>query len=166
MDSTEFRAIVGCFATGVTVVTTNVGGELHGMTANAFTSLSLEPLQVLVCVGKSGTCLKQIQDAGRFGVSVLSAEQEKVSNLFAKSQDPERDRLRGARFTLSENGVVRLDDAIAYLDCQLARSFDGGDHDIVIGEVTGGRVNGDSAGAPLLFYRGRYARLSDDSLGD
>ncbi len=159
MDSSRFRQIVGCFATGVTVVTTNVDGQLHGMTANAFTSLSLEPLQVLVCVGKSGTCLQQIKSAGAFGVSVLQADQEDLSNRFAKSQDPEDGQMRGAAFSTTPNGLVRLDGALAHLDCRLAQCLDGGDHDIVIGEVIDGDAS--ESGSPLLFYRGRYAGLAD-----
>jgi flavin reductase (DIM6/NTAB) family NADH-FMN oxidoreductase RutF len=159
MDSREFRDLLGHFATGVTVITTNAGGLLHGMTANAVCSVSLEPLLVLVCVDRRAHCHQQIRDAGAFGVNVLAADQQELSNLFARTLEPERGSLRGAAHRLSERGVPILDGVLAHLECRLVDAYPGGDHEIFVGEALAGEA-GREAAPPLLFFRGRYRELA------
>ena len=157
MDDKAFRSLMGQFATGITVVTTNVGGQLHGMTANAFTSLSLDPLLLLVCVVKGTTCHQQMQQATHFGINILSADQEDLSNTFAKSGDPENGSLRGASFELGLHDVPKINDSLAWVTCRKAEVLPGGDHDIFLGEALDGDTQEDAS--PLLFFRGGYQRI-------
>ena len=157
IDAESYRHIIGQFATGVTVVTTAVDGWLHGMTANALTSVSLDPLLLLICVDKQAHAYRQIDTGGRFAVNILTAEQEELSQLFTVSEGPERGRLRGAPYRLGPNGTPVLEGCLAYLECEVADRCQGGDHTIFIGAVAGGEVLREAS--PLLFYRGGYRRL-------
>ena len=154
VEPLEFRSIIGHFATGVTVITTAAGDEFQGMTANAVSSLSLDPVMVLICVEK-GTHTYGVLEQGRvFAVNVLGEHQEGVSRLFAKRAEPERGTLRGQPFRLGETGVPILEDCLAYLECRVAYVHEGGDHSIFLGEVVNAAVVNDVP--PLLFYRGTY----------
>ncbi|HVS65681.1 MAG TPA: flavin reductase family protein [Thermoanaerobaculia bacterium] len=159
MDSLTFRQLLGRFATGVTVITTDAGGLLHGMTASAVCSLSLEPPLLLVCVDRSTHCHPQLHAAGHFGVNVLSASQRELSDLFARSQPPERGALRGAGYGPGPHGVPLLDGAIAKIVCRLETTYPGGDHDIFVGEVLEGAFSDDGDDEPLLYFRGMYRRI-------
>ena len=163
MNTREFRDTVGQFATGVTVITTNVGGRLHGMTANAFASLSLDPLLVLVCVDNDATCHSQLLAASHFGVNILAADQEEMSNSFAQRLLPEPPldgRLHGAPFEFDTLGVPRLTGCVAHLSCSVHQRLDGGDHGIFIGQVEQGEILRPDAAA-LLYLRGRYAATAE-----
>jgi len=158
MDRNTYRRLIGQFATGVTVVTTNVDGHLHGMTANAVCSLSLDPLQLLVCVDRESNCYSQMQAAEAFGVSILAADQEDVSNRFARTTKPTAGALPGgAPYRIGTLGEPLLEGALAHLECRIAELLDGGDHIIVIGDVVAGDVVREVE--PLLFYGGQYRRL-------
>lgn len=159
MDRDIYRSLIGRFATGVTVVTTNVGGRLHGMTANAVCSLSLDPLQLLVCVDRGSNCYIQMQGAEVFGISVLSADQEEISNVFARTTEPTEDSLLGVEYRFGRLGAPLIENALVHLECRIAERIPGGDHIIVIGDVVAGEVVRDTE--PLLFYGGRYAKLAD-----
>src|SRR6185369_13999825 len=98
MDTASFRKTIGTFATGVTVVTTANEGRLHGVTANSVTSVSLDPLLLLVCVDKAAHAHAELLRCSSFGVSILAADQKDVSNLFAKTGEPELGSLRGVGF--------------------------------------------------------------------
>ena len=158
LDAETYRDIWGNFATGVTVITTDVDGQLHGMTANGVTSVSLDPLLMLVCVDRDARCYVQLMAAHSFGVSFLGRDQEDLSNLFAKGGDPEDGQLRGATFRKGSAGEVLLQGAIATLECKVSEVLRAGDHDIFIGEAVSGEVH-DSNAAPLLFFRGGYYRM-------
>jgi flavin reductase (DIM6/NTAB) family NADH-FMN oxidoreductase RutF len=160
VDPLEFRSISGHFATGVTVITSAAGDELQGMTANAFTALSLAPVMVLVCVDKGSHTHAMIERGGVFAVNILGEHQEDVSRTFAKRSPPEAGSLRGVPFRLGETGAPILEDCLAYLDCRVASALDGGDHSIFLGEVIDEAIV--SGGNPLLFYTGRYVRLTRD----
>ena len=157
MDRDLYRDLIGRFATGVTVVTTNVGGRLHGMTASAVCSLSLDPLQLLVCVDRQSNCFGQMQQAEVFGISILAADQEEISNLFARTTAPTEGSLLGVDYRLGSLGAPLVEGALAHLECRIAERLDGGDHIIVIGDVVAGAKVRDAE--PLLFFGGRYARL-------
>ena len=159
ITSDEFRAALGRFASGVTVITVETAhGEVHGMTANAFCSVSLRPPLVLVCIDHLAETYLHIRERRQFGVSVLKAEQEALSEFFA---DPERDhdaayRL-GIQYRPMRSGTPVLQDALANLDCSVVHDYEGGDHTIFVGEVREVIV---AEGAPLLYFRGRYG-MSD-----
>ena len=157
IDAESYRRIVGQFATGVTVVTTAVDGRLHGMTANAFTSVSLDPLLLLVCVDKTAHAHAQLDAGGRFAVNILAAEQEELARRFAAHTAPEDGRLQGAAYRLGAHGSPILDGCQAYLECEVADRAVGGDHTIFIGAVLGGEALSDAP--PLLFYQGQYRLL-------
>jgi flavin reductase (DIM6/NTAB) family NADH-FMN oxidoreductase RutF len=160
IDPNEFRGIIGRFATGVTVVTAAHDGRFHGMTANAVTSVSLEPPMLLVCVAKTAHAHALITQSRAFAVNILGEEQEAVSSLFAQRSEPEAGRLQGAGFTIGGTGSPLLDDCAAYLECRVTEVFEGGDHSIFLGEVVAESIGND--GAPLVFFRGRYRSLSDE----
>ena len=157
IDAASYRRIIGQFATGVTVVTTAVDGRLHGMTANALTSVSLDPLLLLVCVDKGTHAHDELTNAGRFGVNILAEEQEEVSNLFAATTEPEQERLQGVSYHLGPNGAPIIDGCLAYVECAVTDRCPGGDHTIFIGEVLGAEIFREAP--PLVFFQGRYRRL-------
>lgn len=159
VDPFEFRTIIGHFATGVTVITTCDGDRLHGMTANAVSSLSLDPVLVLVCVEKTTYAHEVITASGVFAVNILGEHQEALSRVFAQKSEPEVGSLRGQPYRLGETGVPILADCLAFIECRVKSVLDGGDHAIFLGEVvTEGVDNADVK--PLLFYRGGYHSLA------
>jgi len=159
LDTEAFRKVMSNFATGVTVVTTNVDGKLHGFTANAVASVSLDPLLFLVCVDKKANAHGELGRAKHFGVSVLATHQQHVSNTFAKTALPEEGSLRGVSYRIGSTGVPLLDESIACLECEVHELLEGGDHTIVIGRAVAGCVDSDAP--PLIFFRGRYRQIVD-----
>ncbi len=155
VDPLEFRTIIGHFATGVTVITTCDGDKLHGMTANAVSSLSLDPVMVLICVDKTTYAHGVISDGGVFVVNILGEHQETLSRVFAKKGEPEVGSLRGQPYRLGETGAPILADCLAFIECRVANTLDGGDHTIFLGSVVSEGVENDNV-KPLLFYRGGY----------
>ena len=153
-DSKEQRRIMGRFATGVTVASTKLGDETWGMTANAVTSLSLDPPLVLLAVVCDSQSHAKFKEAGCFALNILSADQEQISTRFASSGPKD---FADLATKVAATGAPILADALAWVDCQLVEILSGGDHDIFIGQI----LAGDAAeGEPLLFYGGKYARLA------
>ena len=159
IDPRSFRDAVGRFTTGVTVVTTVVGGVQHAMTANSFTSVSLSPLLVLVSVDRTARFHDVVLDAGVFGVSVLSSAQEAAARWFADRGRP-RDDTQFADHPYGigkETGVALLDGALATLECRVWAVHEAGDHSLVLGEVVA--LSSATSGDPLVFYAGSYGSL-------
>ena len=150
-DPEIFREVFGRFATGVAVITGSGPAGSGGMTANALCSLSLDPLLALVCFENSARTLLIVREAGRFGVNVLSAAQQRLAGVFA-SKLPESDKLDGVAHRL-EHGAPLIEGALAWAVCELRELIAGGDHTIAIGEVV---ALGLGSGEPLLWYGGRY----------
>jgi flavin reductase (DIM6/NTAB) family NADH-FMN oxidoreductase RutF len=155
MDPDTFRAVLGRFASGVTVVTTTDGERQdHGMTVSAFCSLSLAPPLVLVCIDRAASMHGLLQPEVAFAVNILSAGQEAISRRFSTGDPP--NRFDGLGYTRGQTGVPLLDDVLAWLECRVAARHEEGDHTVVVGRV-------ETAGArqdrPLLYYRGGYATL-------
>jgi flavin reductase (DIM6/NTAB) family NADH-FMN oxidoreductase RutF len=150
--ASHFRAVMGHFATGVTVVTASGPDGPVGMTANAVSSLSLEPLLLLVCFDNEARTLRVVRDTERFGVNVLAAGQEPLARLFA-SKTPEAEKFAGVQHTVHE-GVPVIEGTLAWVGCTLERLVPGGDHTIGIGAVTAAEFAGEAD--PLLWYRGGY----------
>ena len=151
IDGAVFRQLCGRFPTGVVVVTTTMeDGRPVGMTANSFTSVSLDPPLVSVNVDDHAAMHRHMARAERFAINILESRQEALSRRFAEEHP---DRFDGVGYHLSEGGFPILDGALAFLECVRHIAFVAGDHTIVIGEVTGGSV---SEGRPLLYYRGGY----------
>lgn len=154
MRSTNFREILGHFATGVTVVTAlDAERRPHGLTVNAFSSLSLVPPLVLVCIEKTSECHSILEVAGSFAVNLLREDQEDLSRRFALRGVS---KFEGVSWRRGENGAPLLRDAMGYLECRTATHHDGGDHTIFIGEVLRGDADGHR---PLVFFKGEYTGL-------
>ncbi len=153
----DFRRAMGCFATGVTVISVDHQGQVHGMTANAFASVSLDPLLVLVCVDQKAQTHAHLHAKKRFGVNILSADQGAISEYYALPiQDHGDAQHVGARFDHTSHGTPILHGALVYMECRLQSSQDAGDHTIFIAEVEEVVVR---EGKPLLYFRGNYASL-------
>lgn len=150
----EFRHALSRFPSGVTVVTTwDTDGRPTGLTATAFTSVSLTPPLVLVCVDQRAHGYKALKIHGRFAVNILTANQERLSRHFATTRP---DKFEEIPFEKGAQGLPLLPAALAQLECRTVQAYPGGDHTIFVGEVESAAVG---AGDPLLYYRGRYARL-------
>jgi len=159
LNPTMFRRVTGAFTTGVTVITVErEPGCVHGMTANSFTSVSLDPLLILVCVDHDARLLSFLKTQRRFGVSILREGQEALSEHFAKGeQTPEVEERLGIRFDWTPSGIPLLHDALARLACEVIAEHPAGDHTIFVGEVESMDC---CDGEPLLYHRGQYRRLS------
>ena len=158
-DEASFRRAVGHFATGVTVVTTQVGSFDHAMTASAFTSVSLEPPLVLVCVDKEARFRDAVLESGTWGVSVLSVSGRRAADWLATKGRPLVGQLDRYPHHRGVTGAALLDGSLAWLECRTQAVYDGGDHDIVLGAVVAASV-GDRDAAPLLYHRSRYGSTS------
>jgi flavin reductase (DIM6/NTAB) family NADH-FMN oxidoreductase RutF len=157
-NSTEFRNAVGAFATGVTVVTTRGDEHAYGMTANAFSSVSLDPPLVLVCVMSPSEGADHISRNGCFAVNVLAADQEPMSRYFASRDRPRgRDAFRDVPHRQGASGSPLIRGATAVLDCRLHADHEAGDHRIFIGEVLELERSPDVQ--PLVFHAGKYRLL-------
>ena len=155
IDSDTFRSVLGRFASGVTIVTTrDESGTDHGMTVSAFCSVSLNPALVLVCIDHTASTYRLLLSHGRFGISILSSDQEAYSRRFAA--EPDSGRFDGIAYSRGESGVVLLDEALAHLECKVLEHHDAGDHTVFIAEVERAEPR---HGRPLLYYRGGYAQL-------
>jgi len=161
VTQTEFRKAMGSFATGVTVITVDSEGEVHGMTANAFTSVSMDPLLVLVCVDHRARTHTHLHTRKRFGVNVLAENQRAISEYYALPSPTHRnaEQEAGARFDRTQHGTPVLHGALAYLECRLHTAQDAGDHTIFIAEVEDVVVR---QGDPLLYFRGTYRQIGTE----
>jgi flavin reductase (DIM6/NTAB) family NADH-FMN oxidoreductase RutF len=158
ISQAKFREAMGGFATGVTVITVDHAGEVHGMTANAFTSVSLDPLLVLVCVDHRAQTHAHLHAKKRFGVNVLAESQRAISEYYARAAPAHQhaEQEAGARFNRTIHGTPVLHGALAYLECRLHHAQDAGDHTIFIAEVEDVVVG---EGDPLLYFRGKYRHI-------
>jgi flavin reductase (DIM6/NTAB) family NADH-FMN oxidoreductase RutF len=155
IDKGLFRQVLGRFATGVAVVTTRQPDDtLHGLTVNSFTSVSLAPPLVLICVERRARSHEFIAQSGAFAVNFLSERQEIISERFSARAPLVSGSFEGIPYRLAVTGSPILEDCLAWLDCRLWATYDGGDHSIFVGQVEALGLGED--GLPLLYYRGRY----------
>lgn len=157
--ATEFRLALGQFATGVTVITVERGPrQVHGMTANSFTSVSLDPLLILICVDENAKLLPLVRRQKRFGVNILKENQQAISEYFAQPEESEDiEKSLGIRFRWTESGIPLLEEALTHLTCEVVSSYVAGDHTIFIAEVISVEVYD---GEPLLYFRGDYRKIA------
>ncbi|WP_221798898.1 flavin reductase family protein [Oceanobacter mangrovi] len=154
-DSRSLRNLLGQFATGVTIITTLAAdGTPIGLTANSFSSVSLEPALVLWSLDKRSPNLELFRHIKHFAINILAADQQQLSNRFARPAD---DKFEGVDFRVCSNGTVLIDGALATLVCRNERQIDAGDHLIFIGEIC---QYSNAGGEPLLFHAGQYQSLS------
>jgi flavin reductase (DIM6/NTAB) family NADH-FMN oxidoreductase RutF len=156
IDPVALRRAFGTFVTGVTVITTHdAEGRPRGMTANSFTSVSLEPPLLLVCIGKGAASFPAFHDAESFAVNLLHEGQTDTSNTFASKT---QDKFAAISHDRVHTGAPVLTDCLTWFDCKVHQRIEAGDHEILIGEV---QAFGTSPSAPLGFCRGRYAAVKD-----
>jgi flavin reductase (DIM6/NTAB) family NADH-FMN oxidoreductase RutF len=156
IDATALRRVMGCFATGVTIVTTrDREGRFYGLTANALTSVSLVPPLLLVCIDRKAETFAHFYDSKAFVVNVLTEGQSELSTRFAKSGG---DKFTGVPCRPGHLGVPILAGVLAFLECRIVATHEAGDHVIHVGEVEHAEI---ADGPPLLFFQGRYRRLAD-----
>ncbi len=151
-NARRFRDAIGSFPTGVAVVTASGPSGCAGLTTNAITSLSLDPVLLLVCFDNASRTLPVVREARRFGVNVLRSGQEELARVFASKAVAE-EKFAATTHTVA-HGVPVLDDALAWFACELRELVPGGDHTIGIGAVA--ELDFDPEGDPLTFFRGRY----------
>jgi flavin reductase len=154
-DSKKQRKIMGQFATGVTVVTTGGEAGLHGLTANAIASLSLNPPLVLVAIDKGAHSLEYLKKNRCFAVNILRLDQEAISRRFAT---PGPKDFTGINLFTASTAAPILSDCLAFVDCRVVEILPGGDHEIFIGEIVAGEHQG---GDPLLYLAGSYRRVAE-----
>ena len=160
LSAAEFRRAMGAFATGVTIITVDLDGEVHGMTANAFASVSLDPPLVLVCVDQTAHTHAHLHARKRFGINVLAEDQRALSEFYARPPEEQIEELR-AGFDRSVHGTPVLHGALTYLECRLQSAHDAGDHTIFIAEVEDVVVR---RGDPLLYFRSKYHKIGKEVL--
>ncbi|HEY3831676.1 MAG TPA: flavin reductase family protein [Acidimicrobiia bacterium] len=151
-DPTIFRTVLGHFGTGVAIVTAMCDGEPVGMACNAFASVSLEPPLVMFCAANSSSTWPRIQAAKHYCVNILHEDGEEMCRSFATRG---ADRFAGVGYRIGASGAPVLDEALAYIDCDIQAEHEAGDHIIVVGLV---REMGHGEGKPLMFFRGGYGR--------
>ena len=158
-DARNFRQALGCFATGITVVTSvGLDGEYLGFTANSFNSVSLDPPLVLFSLDRGAYSLKAFEAAGVFAINILREDQQAVSIAFARALANKWD---GVRTETWQTGSPILVDALASFDCETTSMHDGGDHVIFVGRVL--RLRAGVDGRPLLYFRGAYRQINEVS---
>ena len=158
LTSLDFRRALGQFATGVTVVTVESSPrQVHGMTANSFTAVSLEPPLISVCVDQRAHLLPMLQEKRVFGINVLKEDQQILSEFFARADQPQTEEtLLSVHFHWTPENIPLMDDVLCQVACRLHAAHVAGDHTIVVGEVISATRY---RGQPLLFFRGQYRRL-------
>lgn len=154
IDPDTFRAVLGRFASGVTILTARGPGDRdHGMTVSAFCSVSLDPPLVLACVDRTAKMHDLLLQQDEVGISILSSGQEALSRRFAEL---ESDRFEGLGYARGENGAVLFEDALAHLECRVRDRHPAGDHTVFVCDVERAEIR---QNRPLLYYRGGYAQL-------
>lgn len=155
----RYREVMGYFATGISVVTALDGTRPHGITVNAFSSVSLEPALVMVALDRRRYITPIVRDAGRYAVNVLGADQQALSDCFAHAPvSPGREAFCGAAWHPGPTGLPLIDGSIATLECTIVETFSAGDHDLFIGRVDSLEQHDEDV-APLLYFRRRYLRI-------
>jgi flavin reductase (DIM6/NTAB) family NADH-FMN oxidoreductase RutF len=155
LDNTQFRKVMARFVTGVTIVTSRAGEEVHGMTCNAFCSISIAPLSVIVSLAKNTRTERLIEKGAVFAVNVLSEFQTELSDRFAgRHKDKEENRFQGIQWTTVITGAPIFEGIQAYLDCNVMKTFDGGTHTLYLGQVLA--AHADDSKRPLIFFQSRY----------
>ena len=161
VDPNDFKAALSAWAAGVTVVTTRHEGLVYGITASSFSSLSVNPLLVLVCIANSNHLARMVQESKVFAISILAAGQENISNYFAvHGRDPSPAFEEWLDTQEWHTGAPIMRGAIAHLDCMLEEAVPGGDHTIMIGRVVGAVAS--VSAAPLLYFQRAYRRLNQE----
>jgi flavin reductase (DIM6/NTAB) family NADH-FMN oxidoreductase RutF len=155
INAEEFRAAMGAWPSGVTIITSRAGDQIHGMTVSDFSGASLDPPLALVCASKTSVTTGVIEEGKCFGVNILRADQDALSNKFASKKD-EFKRFEGVETFDGPTGAPLLAGALVNLDCRLSAVHDAGDHVLCVGVIEEVHVR---EGEPLVYFRGGYGRF-------
>ena len=154
VTSAEFRRACGRFATGVAIASVlDAPGTPHGLTVSSFTSASLDPPLILICLGHRVSAIDAFRAAAHFGINVLAEDQRDLAERFAR---PGQDRFDGLNWRRGKTGVPLLPGVLAAIECAVRQRIAAGDHDVFVGEMVGARV---AAGAPLIHFASHYRRM-------
>lgn len=160
-EPADFKAVMGRFATGVTIVTTRLGSVRAGLTVNAFCSVSLNPPLVLISIDRASSIHGVLLQAGIFAVNFLAADQQNVSRCFAQHSDYRAREFCGCETSVAATGSPILRESLGFVDCRIVDVFPGGDHSVIIGRV---EALSSADRTPLLYFRGAY--ISPDGQED
>ena len=158
IEATEFRAALAQWASGVAIATSVLDGQRIGITVSSFTSLSMEPPRILICVAKRLYTHHVIATSGFFAVNILAEEQMDWGMLFAGRMPENEDRFAGIEYFEAETGAPLLPGVLGWVDCRLSAIHDGGDHSIFVGDVVAAAAR--SEGDPVLYYHRNWRRLA------
>jgi len=163
-DPTRFRQVLGRFATGVTIVTVCKDNVKRGMTANAFSSVSLNPPLILISVDKKADTHGMLMEANAFCVNILPEHRRDWSDWWAGKAPKDADQFADIPHSSKATGSPVLDDCLGFIDCNIWARYDGGDHTLFVGEVQEAAVTDDLNMKPLLFFASKYRKLDDEPL--
>ncbi len=158
-DQDQLRLVMRQWTTGVTVVSTQYQGIRHGMTVSSFTSVSLQPQVVTISLTKSSRTHDLIHSAGCFGITILSNDQQNISELFAGQTTESEDRFKGIELLTLATGAPVIKGGLAFLDCKVIAIHDFGTNSLFIGEVIAAKVG--VSGKPIVYYDQQYHQLQD-----
>ncbi len=151
-----FRRVLGTYTTGVSIVMTKSKGTMHGLTVNSFTSVSLDPPLILVCIDKNTETYPLLKESNVFSVNILSRDQESLSQLFADPHS-KSSRLQNLQYREEVTGAPIIMGVLSFFDCRVEATYQGGNHDIFLGKVEKFGLGDEKE--PLLFFRGEYRSL-------
>lgn len=157
VDPRQYRDVIGRFATGVTVITWDDGESARGMTANAISSVSLDPMLVLICIDKKVSAHPRLLASNAFAINILAHDQIEVSKVFASHGV---EGMADVPYELGQTGSPLIDGSIAWIDCEIGERLEGGDHTIFLGKVVAVSIARPDTD-PLLFWAGRYRRMGE-----
>jgi len=158
IDAEQLRAAMRTWTTGVTVVTATYNGVTHGMTVNSFTSISLAPALIVISLQRTSRTRELVAEAGAFGLTILSTEQQAISDLFAGRAKNPGDRFANIKTKTLITGAPLIEGGLAWMDCRVVHTYDGGTNTLFVGEVVSARSEGE--GTPLIYHNRNYWKLS------
>jgi flavin reductase (DIM6/NTAB) family NADH-FMN oxidoreductase RutF len=158
LDSEQLRAAMRAWTTGVTVVTATHNGVKHGMTVNSFVSISLEPALIAISLQHTSRTHNFVSKTNAFGLTILSAEQQAISDIFAGRANDAGDRFANIKTKTLITGAPLIEGGLAWMDCRVVHTYDGGMNTLFIGEVVSARSDG--KGMPLIYHNRSYWKLS------
>jgi len=159
VDLAQFKRALGLWASGVTVVTTRTEGLVYCMTASSFSSLSVDPLLIIVCIARNARLHELLDEGGAFAVNVLRDDQRALGEAFSRSGREPAERIDGVATFDGPTGSPIFSPCLAYLDCTVHKIYDGGDHSIVVGEVRA--AGSDESAMPLVYFNRGYRAVRD-----
>jgi flavin reductase (DIM6/NTAB) family NADH-FMN oxidoreductase RutF len=158
VDANLFKQVMRRFVTGVMVLTVRGDGEMHAVTVNAVSSVSLNPLLMLVCIEKNARSHELLHASRAFALNILSDAQHDLGERFAYDYEARRHPEQSVQGYIAQTGALIFNDTLGFLECRVTAEYDGGDHTIFIGQVVNAELT-ETAKGPLLYYGGKFMDL-------